>query len=326
MSKKIFIYSIPRQTATGVSAFVNDTSGRSMKKVKIGRSRDTIRALYDPKVGGYANYISYTPWIDETGQQVVDTVTGKPLMLQHKLERKWNLPDNYLTNRPWRKGDSIKDEDFTYYMKTSWRLNDGCTVLDLTSMDDELGYYVMLATSLVANSEREYLEHKWPKAQYYIALENESEELKYSRNSLKSKAFSELHDPKFTDVVKRKMVSLLGISSSKADLSVQQVHNLLFEFIEKSTFTPGSNLDKFNAISKLLDTPSGRETFEARYILQQAMDTRLVIEKQDIYTWNRPRGPIVIGNRYDEAVDFILDPRKSTEVEELTEEIANRLK
>lgn len=325
MSRKVFIYSIPRQTATGVSQFVNDSSGRSMNKTKMGRARDTIRALYDPKVGGYANYISYTPWIDENGTPKTDE-TGKPLMLQSKFEQKWHLQPGFLTNKPWRKGDSIKDEDFTYYMKTSWRLNDGCTVLDLTNMDDELGYYVMLASSLVANSEREYLEHKWPRAQYYIALENESEEIKYGRNAVKSKAFSALHDDKLTDVIKRKLVALLGITSSKSDVTGQQVHNALYEFIDKSSFTPGSNIEKFNTLIRLLDTPDGRETFEARYILKQAMDTRLVIEKQDVYTWNRPRGPIVIGDRYDEAVDFILDPRKATDVEELTQEIANRLR
>lgn len=325
MSKKVFIYSIPRQTATGVSQFVNDSSGRSLKKVKIGRTRDTLRALYDPKVGGYANYISYTPWLKPDGTPYTDE-KGHPLTMQTQMEKKWNLPEGYLTNRAWRKGDSIKDEDFTYYMKTSWKLNDGCTVLDLSNMDEELGYYVMLASSKVANSEKEWLEHKWPKAEYYIALENESEELEYSKNDRKSKAFGSLHLPELTDAVKRKMVSLLGIASSKSELTTQQVHNLLFKFIDSTSFTPGSNLDKYNAILSLFNTPDGREKFEARWILKQAMDTRVVLEKQDTYTWNRPKGPIVIGDRYDEAVEFILDPRKSVDVEEMIEEINKRLK
>lgn len=325
MSRKIFIYSIPRATATGVSQFTNDSSGRSLKKVKIGSAKDTFRALYDPKVGGYANYISYTPWLKSDGTPYTDD-RGNTLMMQTQLERKWNLPEGYLSNRAWRKGDSIKDEDFSYYMKTAWKLNDGCTVLDLSSMDDELGYYVFLASSKVANSEREFLEHKWPKAEYYIALENESEELKFNRNAVKSKAYAALHDNKLTDPLKRKMVSLLDISSSKSELTTEQVHNLLFEYIDKSGFTPGSNIDKFNNLTTLLSTPDGRERFEARYILRQAIDTRIILEKQDTYTWNRPRGPIVIGDRYDEAVEYILDPRKAADVEELTTEITNRLK
>lgn len=319
----VFIYSVPRETATRVDAFVNDSSGKPMKKTKIGRSTDGLVAFYSPKLGGLANYISYNPWIGEDGAQVVDD-KGNPLTLQDKLEQKYHLPKGYLHNRAWRNGDSRKEEDLSYYTKKVWRMQDGCTVLDLSKMDDELGYYVMLASQLVANSEREWLAHKWPKAKWYIALENESEELKYNRNQIKSKAFSALHSSDLTDVYKRKLVTLLGISNAKAQLSAQQVHNLLYEFIDKSTYTPGSNIERFNNIVNMLSTPEGREQFEARFILAQAVDNRIVVEKQDTYTWTRPSGTITLGDRYQEAVDYILNPKKASEVEQLLEEIAKR--
>lgn len=323
-TRKVFIYSTRRSTTTGVSEFVNDTSGKSLNKSKIGQTKDTLRALYSPKIGGLANYISYTQWLKPDGSPYTDE-KGHPLMLQSYFEEKYNLPTGYLTNRAWRKGDSIKDEDLTYFQKASWKMNDGCTVFDLSTLEGEMGYYVMLASHLVANSEKEYLSHKWPKAIYYIAHENESEEIKYTRNELKTKAFATLHSSDLTDVYKRKLVSLLGLVSSKSQLTSQQVHNLLFEYIDKSTFTSGSNIDKFNAITSLLSTPDGREQFEARYILQQALDLRIIYEKQDTYTWVRPQGTLVLGERYQEAVDFILNPKKTLEVEELQAAIAKKL-
>lgn len=220
------------------------------------------------------------------------------------------------------KGDSLKSEDLTYFQKTVWPLNDGTTVFDLSSMNDELGYYVMLGSSKVANSEREWREHKWPKAEFYIALENESEELKHKKNSIKAKAFAALEQPDFTDSLKRKTISLLDLASSRASLTTEQVDNVLYDYVEKSSFLPGSNIDKLNNILSLLKTPHGREQFEARYLLKQAIDARVIYEKQDTYTWTRAKGSIVIGDRYTEAIDFILNPKKTAEVEELIAEIA----
>lgn len=59
--KKVFIYSIPRETATKISDWVNDSSGRRLKKTKVGRCTDTIVALYDPKTGGLKNGLSNKP-------------------------------------------------------------------------------------------------------------------------------------------------------------------------------------------------------------------------------------------------------------------------
>lgn len=184
-----------------------------------------------------------------------------------------------------------------------------------------MGYYVMLASHLVANSEREWREHKWPRAMWYIALENESDAIKYKRNEIKVKAFSRLNDPNFTESYKRKVVSILDLSSSRTDLSAEQVNNVLYDYIEKSSYTPGSNIDKFTEVTSLLDTPTGREQIEARWILRQALDHRVIYEKQDTYTWVRPKGNIIIGDRYVDAIDYILSPKKTAEVEELMAEI-----
>lgn len=320
-TKKVFVYSIPRPTASGISDWVSDVTGKKLQKTKVGDCQDSIMAFYSPKVGGLANYISYTPSTDpETGKPMLDD-KGHPIMLQETLEIKWGKPKGYFTNAAPHKEAHKRPEDLTYFQTESWSLNDGCTVFDLATEKGEIGYYVLLASHLVANSEREWREHKWPRAQYFIALENESDELRYKKNEIKSKAFAKLHDNDLTEIVKRKIVSLLDLASVKSNLTAEQTNNLLYDYIDKSTYVAGSNIDKFNELTGLLDTPHGREQFEARYLLKQALDNRIIYERQGTYTWVRPSGTISIGERLSEAIDFILNPKKSVEVEELIEQI-----
>lgn len=321
---KIFIYSIPRPTATNLSEMKNDVNGKPLKKVKMGQCKDAIRALYSPKVGGLSNYISYNPWT-ENGE-VVKNDKGQELTLQDKMEQKWNKPKGYFTNAPWIAGSSVKPEDLTYFQTKKVKLQDGATVLDLSNMEDEMSYYICLASQYVANSEREYLSHKWPKATHFIALENESDEIKYNKNEIRSKAFASLHSAELTLPIKRKIVIMLELSGARNTLTELQVQNLLFEYIDKSNFTAGSNIDKFNELIKLLKTPKGREEFEAIFILRQCLDLRIVSEKQGTYTWIRPDGPMVIGDKLSEAVEFILNPKKSSLVEDLMLEIEQKLK
>lgn len=321
MSKKVFIKSIPRPSAYGISEWANDASGKKLEKTKVGQCQTKISALYSSKIGGLANYISYTPYMNpETGTPFTNE-KGHPIMLQEYLEKKWGKPEGFFSNRPYYKGDSLKSEDLTFFQKTTWALNDGTTVFDLSSMHDEMGYYVALGSSKVANSEREWREHKWPRAEFYISLENETDEIKHRKNATKAKAFAALEASDFTAPLKRKVVSLLELASSRASLTTEQVENLLYDYVDKSSFLPGSNIDKLTEVLSLLKTPHGREQFEARYLLKQAIDSRVIYEKQDTYTWTRSKGPIVIGDRLTEAIDFLLNPKKAAEVEELTAEI-----
>jgi hypothetical protein len=322
MSKKIFIYSIERPSALGIDNWTSDTTGRKLRKSKIGYCTDSICALYSPRVGGLANYITYTPYIDpETGIAAKDE-QGNTIMLQDYLEKKWNKPKGYYSNKAWRKGDSLDPTEMTFFQKFSFKLNDGSTMLDLNKEEDEIAYYVCLGSNIVANSEREWREHKWPKAQFYIALENESDEIRAKRNVTRTKALGALsYNPELTAVIKRKIASMLDLFSTKTVVTNEQVDNALYDYLDKSTFLPGSSIDKFNAIVKLFDTAPGREEFEARYLIKRAIDNRVIFEKQGTYTWIRPQGNIVIGDRYAEAIDFILNPKKTAEVEELQEQV-----
>ena len=134
MSNKVFIYTIPRTSAYRIDLWVDPNSGQNLNKTKIGNAKTGISALYSPKVGGLLNGLTYKEWT-ENGKPVLNN-KGVALSLQHKEEQKWNLAENFLTNRPWRKGESLEDKDLTYFQGKSWKLKDGATVLDLSNFDD----------------------------------------------------------------------------------------------------------------------------------------------------------------------------------------------
>lgn len=119
MNKKVFIKSIARPSAYGISEWANDASGKKLEKTKVGQCQTKISALYSPKIGGLANYISYTPHINpETGIPFTNE-KGEAIMLQEYLEKKWGKPAGFFTNRPYYKGDSLKSEDLTFFQKTT---------------------------------------------------------------------------------------------------------------------------------------------------------------------------------------------------------------
>lgn len=238
------------------------------------------------------------------------------------MEKKWNKPKGFFTNMALGKGENIPDEERTYFQRMRWPLQDGSTIFDLNTMDGEMGYYVCLASSKVANSEKELRDHKWPKAEFYIALENESDELKHSRIKIKQKAFAILEAEDMTDSYKRKFTDILGITRTTDNATTQQIDNTLFEYVDKSTFTPGSNIEKLNELYKLMSTAHGRDEIAARHLLKQALDNRIIYDRSGTYKWIRPSGELVIGERYSEAIEFLLNPKKAPEVEELTEMIA----
>ncbi len=67
-------------------------------------------------------------------------------------------------------------------------------------------YFVALDSKFIANSEREWKSHKWPNAQFYISLENESEELQHEKNSKKYKAFAKLDSELLTTSKKKEVI------------------------------------------------------------------------------------------------------------------------
>jgi hypothetical protein len=83
----------------------------------------------------------------------------------------------------------------------------------------------------------------------------------------------------------------------------------------------GTNIDKFMELVNLIKTVKGKIDLDAKYLLQQLIDYRVVSEKQSTYTWMRPTGAIVLGETYTEAVEFLTNPKKQALIEDLRAEL-----
>lgn len=219
------------------------------------------------------------------------------------------------------KGDG---SDLGYYFNTKWHLQDGVTVLDLSKMDDEIGYYVMLASPKVANSEAEWRAHKFPRATHYISLENESDQIRYSKTAAKLIAYTALNS-KLNEMTRSKFTALLGIVSPTTKLSPEATVNRLAEYIEYST-PANQHIEKFNNLVDMLSTAEGKIRFDVMFLIEQAKYIRAIYSKQDIWSWIRSNGTtITIGDRYSEAVDFFMHPKKKDELDELQAQIKEKM-
>lgn len=192
-------------------------------------------------------------------------------------------------------------------------------------MDDELGYYMFLDSKYVANSEKEWREHKWPNAQWYIALQNEADEIKFSKLKRKTTALGALNDKDLPINYQEKFAHILNLAGTQTALTPAALFNLLYSYIESSDHAPNSNLDKFLNLYELTKTAHGKEEIEARHLLKKAIDARVIYEKQGTYNWARPEGLLRLGENYAEAIQYILDPKKETMIEELEREIKLKL-
>lgn len=304
----IFVSAIRQKYDNGLDTWTDPTTGQNLGKTKLFNAKDKIRPAYSTKYSGYLNGLSYVPWLDTEGKQKVDE-KGNSLTLQDKMEQKWGLPKGYLTNQPSYSYDETKK---TYYETMKWELGETTKAFDLSKMDDEIGYYVFLDSHFIANSKKDYLAHKFPKALYYIEDANEDQEIKYSRSKRKTSAYALLEADFMTAETREKLAKVLELASPQAAITPEQCHNLLYEHISTA-----NDLSKFENIVNLLRTQDGREKFEAMYKLNLLVSSRILIEKQGTYTWFRSNGPLEVGVSKEEAIDFLLNPKKAVLVAEL---------
>lgn len=328
---KIYVQTVIKPTATKISEVVN---GRNQKlnQMKISRNiPNTFMVLQSDKTGKLKtglNVFVDNPYKDTNPTELPNKdfafVIGKDkILLQHLKEIEYNLNLNHLTDEALDRSKRGSLDNPTFYQTFRWKCNDGLTIFDLNKMSDDLAYYAMLESKFFANSKKELDENKFPFAIHYISLENESDELKYKKKYLKDKAkgtltFGELANPES----QRKFVKVLLPQIGKGTLSDIQAYNALSTAIEDNAKLPDgkSFIDKFMQLYDEVQTPKGKEAFEASVLLQEFINSRVVTEKQGTYTFVSK--DIVIGQNKAKAIEFIINPEK----QDLLEEMETQLK
>lgn len=328
---KIFVYKIAKPSASKITEIVGKNN-RKLNQTKInGKQKDKFQPLLSASTRKLATGLDINvdnPYKGKSGSisnpefKFLEDPTQERCLLQYLKEVEYNLPKGYLDNRP---GDPREEKDIknpSFYHKFIYQLNDGVTVFDRELMVDDLAVHAMEASKFFANSRQELDKGLYPYALYYLAAQDETDELKYNKKQLVDKAKAELTLGSLQDsIMQKKFVKLLLPEFGKKGLTNIQAYNLLSDNLESNTRQKdGQNfIDKFNKLIQLLKTAEGREKFEAMVILQESVNFYLMAEKAGTYTWLSK--DIRIGQSKEEAVQFILNPEKTDYVDELMNQI-----
>jgi hypothetical protein len=244
--------------------------------------------------------------------------------LQELLEIKHGRPKGFYTNRAWRPGDGFKDESLTFFQKFKFSLNDGTTVLDLSKPMDEIAYYMLKASPKVSSSNKPEDRSQKPKADFYISDKNESIQEKFSKKKLYNDCTTKLNDSKFTPSYQRKASKALELIKGDATtMPDEQIYLLLDTYLEEGLKSKDENLTNFLEVYKLVNSVEGRNELEAMVLLGDLVNYRIVTDNRGTYTWISKQ--IVLGQRKAEAIDFLLDPKKQPERDELEKQLKAKL-
>lgn len=349
MGKIVQVKTIPRDTASRVHEIRNIVkkadntyeTGEPMKKTKISPAcKDSYQILYSKKVGGLKtglyNKVSNPHYVDpkefktdkdykaavaeaknKLDPEFYDVVDQKQITRQELLEIKHSRPRGFYTNR--HLGRNAKPADLTYMQSFNIKFNDGSTFFDLDIPEHEIAYYAMLEHKNIANSWDEYRRGLWPYATHVIVNESESAKEKFNKARAKAKALAKLEATDYLD--QKKICKVLDLQQGHID--EQAAYTLLYNFLDRANPSKDKNIDKFMEVAELMDTAPGREELDAKAMLEDLVHYRVVRESGGTYTW--PKGGkngLKLGNRYQEAVNWLLDATKDKEIEMLEEELS----
>lgn len=322
MSKKVFFYLCPRETATKVHNFTNE-NGQSLNKTKVSHKvgniyRPLLSASTGKLVTGLEKMVD-NPYKelskDEIKSNFEPYILGKEkIKLQHLLEYKHGRSPNYYDASPTKlvpiNADEINQIGYMQHKDTFRKITDKGLVLDLSKPEDEVAYYYLTAKATCAPSRDKALKgiHE-----FYIGFENEDAERTYSKAQIVDKAIYALQNPELTDEVKLKISKVLGIVSR--DAAPQRVYTTLRNFIVDKDKDQAEKIARFLDIMNGLDNKNYRERFNAEALLSDLVAYFVVNMKSGTYNWKSNN--LVIGYNKTEAVNFLLDPHKQGEVEQL---------
>jgi len=326
---RVFFYLVPRETASKVDLFTGD-SGEPLNKTKIGgKASNVYRPLVSAATGKLKTGLDVmvdNPYKSEPKEKIIPGFEAyifekEKVKLQHLLEYKHGVKPNYYDDTaPAREVAGKDDSEKTPFFQTEKfkiAISDKGLMIDTDKHFDELAYYFLKASSKCAPN----LASANPNLhEFYIGQENESEEKLYNKMKLIDKAVSTLVDPDFSEDYKVKIAKVLKLA--KKDTTAVKAHMLLRNYVTEGVKDQKERVSQFLDIVETLKTPDGKEKLEAKALLEDLVNYRVISNTGDIFKWkNRD---ITIGTNKIAAVEFLLNPLKQDEVLELERELKEK--
>lgn len=239
---------------------------------------------------------------------------------QEYFEIKMNKPAGFLTSESRPLFENKVGKGLTYLQRFTKSFYE-TTVLDLDNVEDELTYWLLLQShpDKCANSEAELT----PFTRIYISQVNEDDIKISKKNDIIEDAIYKVVKLKNeqSESVIRKFATILEII--KGDLAFEKVKNSISDYVKLQNSKQFERIEKFNKLYAQTQDAKGMEIFEAKFLLQYAINNRVISDYQGKYIWASKKGSNLelLGRNYQEALNWLLDIDNRNYREELEDEL-----
>ena len=151
-----------------------------------------------------------------------------------------------------------------------------------------------------------------PRHDYYIAREDEDKAAKASKKKRVNASLAKLTE--IDDLSDDTVVKFMKVVGSRPTQSIDRED--AYKELDAMIKTPGkAGIREFNATYKMWKDKASRSEFNARVIIRDYLNSRIVFNRASEYSWQPPRDevgktpPLITWARLSELVDFMLDPK-----------------
>lgn len=335
---KVFIKMVPHKSAQNKRPFVTDKRGEKVNTKEssavkgIGKNGTGIfRFCVGQLKGGNLNTgfekTIENPWFGKKSQSLPTIWQNKKLETREEITRqeyfeiKLGFEPGYLTSI----AKKVFDNKPTPWIQSWWKDFEEMTILDLDNPEDELTFWLLKQAhpDKCANSWSE----RTPFSRLYISQINEDEVKVTKRTEILESTIVKISALKNEHIESdiRKVATILNII--RGEVSIEKIKNSLSDYIMKRQSNQDENIKKFNKLYDEMQDVKGRETFEARYLLQECINNRVVSDYKGKYIWSSKKGQSVelLGKSYQEAINTLIDVDWRHYREELEEELKSKV-
>lgn len=246
--------------------------------------------------------------------------------IKHNVEENYYNPKAYVVRRN-------NKEPRTFLQTIKLVLQDKMTTMDLTDPVHELFYEHFKYSTLVAPSRDEA--DKNPNARFYVHNAEEEEDVKISRTEMIEAAIANWFNFKNTNPGADKLYdfAILVDESIKGRMSNTAIKTKMNDFITKEgkylNMVLTDRVKKFNSVYEMATSKnkSDKVRYNALVFLQKLINHRILSDYQSTYRWTTKVNTNleVLGRSKEEVVDWIIDPANSKYVDELKQELTERI-
>jgi hypothetical protein len=320
---KVFVKLVERESAQKRKSFIyakNSISKeiRREKNIESGKSIGTngksgFRFLVSQHKPGYLNTgfseRVENPWFENAKDlpiewQNLKIDTKQEISRQEYFEIKLGLRPGTLHSNSKRLFDK---KDTLSWIQQWYRDFIDTTVLDLNEPIDELTYWLLLQSSndKCANSYKDIT----PFSRIYISQVNEDEERVAKKNEIIEQAVYDLvtfkNEHSESEIIKLAVI----LKVVKGEVSIKKIKQSLSDFISLKTPKQFENIKDFGKLYANLQDAKGKDIFEAKYLLQECINNRVISDYKGKYIWSSKKGTNLelIGKTYNEVLTTLLD-------------------